>query len=292
MEIVRLTSNCISCLAKAQLEKYPKDTPELIQIEYKKRALQIMADAALTDSAPMIVYKLDKLRLEMFGSSTDYSEIKHYFNDYVMKKEQRITAEIKNAEDPLLRGIQYAMTGNYIDFGAMENVAEDKFEELLNAAKEIVLDKDEYEALKTDLCHAKKLIFLHDNCGEVVFDHILIKTLKDLYPDLEIISIVRGFPVLNDATMEDAVQIGLNHTVKVLENGSMVAGTCLDDISEEALLNIKEADLVISKGQGNFETLYGCGLNIYYLFMCKCSLFANRFQKKLYEGMLINDKSV
>ena len=287
-----MTSNCISCLAKAQLEKYPDGTPEDVQVEYKKRVLQIMGNAGLTESAPMIVYKLDRLRMEMFGQSTDYSDIKHYFNEYVMKKESEITAEIMGAQDQLLRALQYSMTGNYIDFGAMENVSEEKFEQLLSAAKNILLDTTEYHALKNDFKNAKRLVFLHDNCGEVVFDHILIKTLKSLYPDLHIISMVRGFPVLNDATIDDAKQIGLTETVEVMQNGSMIAGTCLDDISKEALELIEHADVILSKGQGNFETLYGCGLNIYYLFMCKCSLFADRFHKKLYEGMLINDKAV
>jgi uncharacterized protein with ATP-grasp and redox domains len=119
-----------------------------------------------------------------------------------------------------------------------------------------------------------------------------LKTLKKLYPKLNIISMVRGVPVLNDANMDDAVQIGLTNTVDVMGNGSTIAGTCLEDVSEEALKVIQNADVVISKGQGNFETLYGCGLNIYYLFMCKCKLFANRFHKNLFEGMLINDKNV
>ena len=184
------------------------------------------------------------------------------------------------------------MTGNYIDFGAMESVSEEKFEELLSNAKNISLDESEYLNLKKDLESAKKLVFLHDNCGEVVFDHVLIKTLKDLYPNLYITSMVRGVPVLNDATIDDARQIGLTDTVEVVGNGSTIAGTCLEDLSKEALEVVQNADVIISKGQGNFETLYGCGLNVYYLFMCKCTLFANRFHKNLFEGMLINDKNV
>ena len=240
----------------------------------------------------MIVNKLDKLRLEMFGMNIDYSDIKQYFNEYVMKKQSRIEAEVAEAEDKLMRALQYSMTGNYIDFGAMESVSEEKFEELLSNAKNISLDESEYLNLKKDLESAKKLVFLHDNCGEVVFDHVLIKTLKDLYPNLHITSMVRGVPVLNDATIDDARQIGLTDTVEVVGNGSTIAGTCLEDLSKEALEVVQNADVIISKGQGNFETLYGCGLNVYYLFMCKCTLFANRFHKNLFEGMLINDKNV
>lgn len=288
----RLTSACISCLTKGHIEKFPENTPEEVQVLYKQRILQILGNASEQESAPMLVNKMDRLRLEMFGQNIDYTPIKQYFNGYVMKKQAWIEEDIANAKDPLMRALQYSMTGNYIDFGAMESVSEEKFEELLANAKNIQLDPTEYDNLQKDLRSALSLVFLHDNCGECVFDHVLIKTLKAHYPNLSIISMVRGVPVLNDATIDDAKQIGLTETVKVMGNGSTIAGTCLEDISEDARQVIEEADLLISKGQGNFETLYGCGLNIYYLFMCKCSLFAERFHKNLFEGMLINDRSL
>lgn len=292
MEQKRLASACISCLAKGQIDKHPENITEEQKIEFKQRALQIIGSAKDADSAPMIVSKLDKVRLEMFGQLPDYSELKQYFNAYVMEKQERIESEISEAADPLLRAMQYAMTGNYIDFGTLESVSEEKFEALLDNAKNIAFDMEEYTSLKKELATAKTLVFLHDNCGEIVFDHILIKTLKKLYPNLEMTSFVRGLPVLNDATMDDAKQIGLTETVKVIGNGSQIAGTCLEDISAEALELIQNADVILSKGQGNFETLYGCGFNVYYLFMCKCRLFADRFHKNLFEGMLINDKNI
>ena len=288
----RLTSMCISCLTKGHMDNFPENISEDQQILFKQGVLKIIGNAKENESAPMIVNKIDQLRIEMFGQKTDYTEIKHYFNEYVMKKQSRIEKEVSEADDQLLRAMQYSMTGNYIDFGAMQNVSEEKFEELLANAKNISLDEAEYQNLKKNLESAKRLVFLHDNCGEVVFDHVLIKTLKNLYPNLHITSMVRGVPVLNDATIDDAKQIGLTDTVEVIGNGSTIAGTCLENLSKEALEVVQNADIIISKGQGNFETLYGCGLNVFYLFMCKCTLFANRFHKKLYEGMLINDKNV
>ena len=288
----RLTSYCLGCVTKNQLHKYPENITEEQTLAYMQRALKIISEAQLCDSAPVLVNRLDKLRMEMFGETIDYSWLKHYFNEYVMKKEEQILWDVNNAEDCLLRALQYSMTGNYIDFGAVENVTEEQFEDILKNAKDILFNESTYDALKKDLAAANSLVFLHDNCGEIVFDHILIKTIKKLNPDLNITSFVRGFPVLNDATIEDAKQIGLTQTVSVVENGSSIAGTCLDEISAEALECINHADLIISKGQGNFETLNGCGLNVYYLFMCKCKMFADRFKKNLFEGMLINDKEV
>ena len=180
----RLTSACLSCLTRGQLDKHPENISEEQQIVFKQKVLQILASATENESAPMLVNKIDKVRVEMFGSNTDYSEIKQYFNDYVMKKQDRIEAEIAESDDRLMRALQYSMTGNYIDFGAMESVSEEKFEELLMNAKNISLDAEEYENLKNDLDRAESLVFLHDNCGEIVFDHVLIKTLKILYPKL------------------------------------------------------------------------------------------------------------
>ena len=111
-------------------------------------------------------------------------------------------------------------------------------------------------------------------------------------PNAQITVIVRGKPVLNDVTIEDAIQVGLTDIVNVIGNGSEIAGTYLEDISEEAKNVIDDADVILAKGQGNFETLRMCEKNIYYIFMCKCEMFAKRFQVPKYYGMLISDKNV
>lgn len=292
MEKIRIHSDCLSCLAVKETEKYPEGISEAVKLEYKKGVLSILGNAKPSDSAPLLVKYISDLQQKMFGKGFDYTDAKIYFNDYVMKKAAGIEEDIFNAEDAVFRALQYAMTGNYIDFGTPSNVNEEKFDELVENAKNLQLDAVTYENLKKDLYTAKKLVVLTDNCGEIVFDKIMIKILKTFYPSLEITAIVRGLPALNDATMEDAKQIGLTELVNVIGNGTDIAGTVYDRISKEAQIALKEADVVISKGLGNFETLNGCGLNVYYLFMCKCKMFAEKFQKNLFEGILINDKSV
>lgn len=133
-------------------------------------------------------------------------------------------------------------------------------------------------------------MYLTDNCGEIVMDKILIQQIQKKYPDLEIAILVRGAEVINDATMEDAAQVGLTEIARVLPNGTDIAGTWLEELSQEAKAVLESADVIISKGQGNFETLRKCGLNIYYIFLCKCDLFANTFQVPKLTGMLINEK--
>ena len=116
------------------------------------------------------------------------------------------------------------------------------------------------------------------------------KILKEKYPNLDITVIVRGYPVVNDATMEDAEEIGLTDLVRVIGNGSNVGGTWIPGITSEARDLLYDADLIIAKGQGNFETLNDCGLNIYYLFLCKCDLFQRRFHAENLQGMFLNER--
>ncbi len=287
---VRLKSECLSCIAKKYLDKYPANSTEEQQVRYKKQICKVLSEAELTDSAPILTKKITDVQEKIFGETTDYTKIKAFYNDYVMKKFPDIEENIARAEEPLLRAIQYSMTGNYIDFGALAEVDNDKFEQLLLNVPSIEINNLEFETLKKELEYAGRLVFLTDNCGEIVFDMAFIRLLKMKYPKLQITVIVRGYSAVNDATMEDARQIGLNKEVQVLGNGNGVAGTCLEMLSEEAKKCVLSADVIIAKGQGNFETLMGCGLNVYYIFMCKCTMFANRFHADLYDGLLLNDK--
>lgn len=287
---VRLKSECLSCIAKKYLDKYPANSTEEQQVRYKKQICKVLSEAELTDSAPILTKKITDVQEKIFGETTDYTKIKAFYNDYVMKKFPDIEENIARAEEPLLRAIQYSMTGNYIDFGALAEVDNDKFEQLLLNVPSIEINNLEFETLKKELEYAGRLVFLTDNCGEIVFDMAFIRSLKMKYPKLQITVIVRGYSAVNDATMEDARQIGLNKEVQVLGNGNGVAGTCLEMLSEEAKKCVLSADVIIAKGQGNFETLMGCGLNVYYIFMCKCTMFAKRFHADLYDGLLLNDK--
>ncbi len=284
-----IRSECLSCILRMQLEKIPIGCMEEEKLLYKQRVLKVLSEAKVSESAPLLIKRINDIQTELFGNSTDYTEIKRFYNNYVSEKQTKIENDIAKAEDSLLRAMQYSLTGNYIDFGAMENVDNARFEQFLSDASSIHLGC-EYEQFCQDLEHAKRLVFLTDNCGEIVFDQILVRTIKRLYPAINITVIVRGNAVLNDATLEDAFQIGLTEECDVIGNGTNIAGTCLNLISNEARRAIDLSDVIISKGQGNFETLQDCGLNVYYLFMCKCEMFAKRFQVDLYTGMLINDK--
>lgn len=290
MEVKRLHPECISCMTKVHLEKCPKEMPEDKKREYMQRVLKVLAEAPDRYGAPVIVRTINEIQNEMFGIKQDYAEIKKHYNQIMMNHEEQVKRKIEQSKDPVKTGIQYAMIGNYIDFGARINVNEEQLTELLNDNDRFIIDEKQYGELTDDLERAQKMVYLTDNCGEIVMDKLLIHEIQKIYPKLKVTVLVRGAEVINDATLEDAMQVGLTEIAEVLPNGTDIAGTWLEEISEEAKTVLEEADVIISKGQGNFETLRKCGKNIYYIFLCKCDLFANTFQVPKLTGMLINER--
>ncbi len=289
MDNIRLCKDCVFCLINKYANAYPEGCTEEEKLSYIQSVLKIISEADLTDSAPTLVAKINTLQKKMWGTIEDYTDIKHHFNNIMLSLEDEIKSKINSGNDCIQSALKYSMMGNYIDFGAVENVDEKKLFGYINSAEDIEINQEEIKNLKKDLREAKKLVYITDNCGEIVTDKILIEYIIKEYPDLKVEVLVRGGNVLNDATITDAKQIGLTDIVPVFDNGTQIAGTCLDLISETSKAKIEDADVVIAKGQGNFETLRFCKKNIYYLFMCKCEMFAKRFDVKRYSGMMIND---
>ncbi len=288
--VTRLTAECLYCLANKYMRKHPHDASETDKLRYRQAVCRVLADATADKSAPELVAHFTAAAKEIFGTAEDLTDAKRYFNDLMLARLPSLADTVEQADDPLRLALAYSMLGNYIDFGTVEKIDEDKLSAMPDEAKELAFDEEEFARLKEDLAHARRLVFLADNCGEIVLDMLLIKEILRQFPHIEAEAIVRGAPVLNDATMEDARQISLDTLIPVSHNGSAIAGTCLSDICPEAAQKLDRADVIIAKGQANFETLRLCGLNVYYVFMCKCKMFADRFDVPLYTGMLLNDR--
>ena len=287
--VFRLNSECIKCLLKKYLSDPPAGIDEITKTDYFRRVLGIIANADNSVSAPEIVAMVTRLQKEMFGKFDDYTELKKHFNALMDGYGERLTKNIAASDDGLRLAVCYSLLGNYIDFGAMDSVDENKLDKMIADASALEFDETELSNLKNDLKNAEKLVFITDNCGEIALDKLLMKKLLTDYPSLNLKIIVRGAPVLNDATLDDARQIGLDGVAPVYSNGSDVAGTCLGSISAEAKEIIEQANVIIAKGHGNFETLQYCGKNVYYLFLCKCLLFAERYNVPRFTPMLLND---
>lgn len=289
MKNIKLEEECINCIIKKYLNQYPQNADYTNKITYMQGVLKILSEATVETSAPILVEKINLLQEDLFGARKDYGDEKRYFNSFVLSVETDIQKKIESSKEPVKTALRYAMIGNYIDFGTLEDVSEEKLIRLLDTAQGIKIDEEEFSQFEKDLKSAKRLVYLTDNCGEIVLDKLLIKAIKKAYPELRIQVLVRGLPVLNDATLDDVRQIGLDKICEVYSNGTGIAGTCIDRISDEAQQMIEEADLLLAKGQGNFETLRFCNKNVYYAFMCKCMMFAQKFGVPQFSGIFAND---
>jgi hypothetical protein len=290
---MHLNPFCICCQINKQEQHIRSFQDEEKKLTYMQHVLRRFAEADENDCAPSISVELKKYFSEFWQVPIkDYTEIKKEFNSLMMKLEPKLRQVIRSAEDPLKEALLYARIGNYIDFAAMSHVDQDKVLSMMEEENKEPLDEAEYALFCEELSHARTLVYLTDNCGEILLDKLVLELLKEQYPNLAITVIVRGEPVVNDATLEDARMCGLPDIVPVIGNGSGIGGTWLPDINDEAHELLSHADLILSKGQGNFETLHGCGLNIYYLFLCKCEWFMRLFQAEKFQGMFVNERRV
>ena len=288
---MKLNPFCMCCALNKQEQKIRHYPDMEKKTEYMKKVMALMANTEEKDCAPSLSVDIQKLYSSFWNCPMeDFTEIKKEFNQLMLNMEVSIEDKIRKSNDPLEKALLYARIGNYIDFAALSNVDQSTVITLLDEKSSEALDEKEYKNFLHDLSSAKKLVYLTDNCGEVVLDKMAVKILKEQYPNLDITVIVRGYPVVNDATMEDAEEIGLTDLVKVIGNGSNVGGTWIPGINSESREVLYDADLIIAKGQGNFETLNDCGLNIYYLFLCKCDLFQRRFHAENLQGMFLNER--
>lgn len=288
-----ISSFCIGCILRRQEERIREIAfPEETKSAFMKELCALIANASEDATTPVIVADIRVLIQKYFDIKDSYEAEKKHYNKLMLDSEDVLEQMIASADEPLKEALRLARICNYIDFGALNEVNEKTLAELFAESENDTVDETEWVALKADLQKAKTLVYLTDNCGEIVADKLFIEEIKKAYPQLAITVIVRGQDVLNDATMEDAKAVGLTEIVRVIGNGSAIAGNSLGYISAEAEELIRTADVVISKGQGNFESLNGCGLNIYYLFLCKCDWFVRRFKMKRLAGILINDRNL
>lgn len=278
-----LYADCMNCLLNKQMDQIKAVEDEKIRSDYIRDVMKLIASA--DKPAPAVIEDINKLHAGYFGAAYSYEKIKKEYNDYLLSRENVLAERIGSEKDPLLAALKLAMTGNYIDFAYMGSVDKDKLESLIASYPERKIDNKLYDGFLSKLSTGKKLLYISDNCGEIVLDKIFISEIKKAYPKLKITLLTRGKPVINDAVKSDAEYIGMDKLCTVMDNGTAVAGTYLSEISAEAARAIREADTIISKGQGNYETLMDAGLGIYFIFLCKCSHFTRRFGLDKFDGV-------
>jgi len=198
----------------------------------------------------------------------------------------KMKTEIEGATDPLIMALRLAIAGNVIDMGANGDVTESGVRESISQA----LTKPfagEQSGFRKAIAEAQSILYLADNAGEIAFDRLLIEQLSPA----RVTVAVRGAPTINDATMADARAVGLHEIVEIIDNGSDAPGTLLDDCSQEFKRRFTEADLILAKVQGNFETLSDEPDNIIFLFKAKCPVIAEHVRVPLGTHVLTRSRA-
>ncbi|KYC44604.1 MAG: hypothetical protein AMQ22_02286 [Candidatus Methanofastidiosum methylothiophilum] len=286
--------DCIPCIIRQALDAARLSTnDEKTQRIVLEQAMSFLIDFIQSDSLdnslppPHIARHIYRIVKEITECEDPYHEIKVRYNQIVLKMYSELKNRVENSSDPLLTEIRFAIAGNIIDFG--DNGGKFDLEATLKEALTLEFAVCDYDVFCDSLKAAKTLLYLGDNAGEIVSDKILIEEILKKYK-LKVYYAVKIEPVINDATKEDAMQVKMNDVTEVIDSGSDAPGTILNLCSEKFLKIYNNADIIISKGQGNYETLSEENKkDIFFLLKTKCALIARRLGVKIGD-MVLNAK--
>ncbi|MBU0487630.1 MAG: DUF89 family protein [Bacteroidetes bacterium] len=248
------------------------------------KVMDMLKEAKLEKSSPLLTKKVWDLIIDFIGIRDPYRDLKTFYNSEMMALENEMKYTIDRASDRLKASMKIAIAGNLIDFGVMQELTHSMIIEKIRKVEDgdLAIDHSQYlfDALKT----AQSLLYIGDNCGEIVFDKMFIEQLKQEYPALKITFVVRGAPVINDVTREDALFVGMDKVAEIANTGENTPGIDFTQTSQEFNDLFNNSSVVISKGQGNFETLANVHRkDLYYLFMAKCHVVANSLGIKSFQ---------
>lgn len=281
--------DCIPCFIKSALEMARLvDGNEIMHKKILDEVAGMVSEFSLGCSPPEMARMIHKVMEKRFGDKDIYRSIKKESNRKALALYPRLKEKVQSSEDRFLTAVEIAIAGNVIDYAAKNTLnIEDEIEKIFTDdfahINKTVFD---YEDFKNELNNAERVLYLADNAGEIVFDRVLIEEISE---DKTIIFAVRDKPVINDALIEDAKECGLDKRAEIMSSGVDAPGTVLKYCSEEFLEIYRNADLIISKGQGNYEALSQERENIYFLFRAKCPVIARHAEVGL--GDIVLKKS-
>lgn len=270
--------DCVPCFVRQVLDSVRMTTDDT-QLHEKvlREALSMASEMDLNQSPPAMAQKIHQFIRKMTGISDPYLDVKNRFNKLALQMYPDLRMRIDTSTDPMETAVRLAIAGNIIDFGVNSTVESSQVERTIAESLTDPFDRESLEVFKHAVSRAGEILYLGDNAGEIVFDRLLIEQL----PCEKITFVVKGGPVLNDAVMEDAKIVGLTDVVDVIDNGSDAPGTILENCSETFRRRFDQSDLIIAKGQGNYETLSDVDKNIFFLVRPKCSVLARHLGREI-----------
>ena len=284
--------DCIPCFYKQALVAAQKSgADKLLQKEIMDEAARIIPAFTLARPPVEMARDIYGMVREKTGVEDPYQDEKLTSNRMAMGILPELRRRAARSEDPLLAAVELAIAGNVIDYVSRDTIdLEGKISEILNREEESIQRESsrdfDYRRFREDLGEAEKVLYLADNAGETAFDRILIEQLHEIGRKKNVVYAVKDRPIINDAVIEDALFCGIDKVARVISSGSDVPGTVLSFCSDEFMDIFRDADMIISKGQGNFEALSGASAPIYFLFLVKCPVIARHSGSSLGDVIL------
>ena len=285
---MRIFLDCIPCFVRQALDSARLATDdEQIHEQVVREVLRLAADLDMSQSPPAIGQQIHRLIRKLINNNDPYRELKQRFNRLALRLCVELEERVRTSEDPLETALRLAIAGNIIDLGVKTSIKESDIERIIKDCLTADFDNQQIEEFRNAISQTGKILYLADNAGEIVFDRLLIEQM----PAEKVTVVVKGAPIINDATIEDAEFAGLTEMVEVIDNGSDVPGTILETCSQTFRERFEDADLIIAKGQGNYETLSDADKDIFFILKAKCPVIARDLGCEVGEMILQRSKS-
>jgi len=267
---VNISLDCIPCILNSFLRLLKKDIiPQKKHEEAMRLLLSHLSQADYHQSPASLGRDMHRLIRDILHNPDPYREIKDASNEMMLNELDRLRSRVQQSDDPFQTALRLAIAGNVIDYGPQHQL---DVWETIDRVLQTPPAVDDSDSLRRDLSTSKQLLYIGDNCGEIVMDKLFLETIAHS----NVYYAVRGAPAINDATIEDAQTVGIDLLAKVITTGDDAPGAVWETTSQEFKETLRTSDVVISKGQGNLEGLIDVDHNIYYLFVAKCDLIAGR----------------
>jgi len=290
---MRTYLECIPCFFKQGIE-----SAKILGVDRKtqKRIVdeisRVIPSFPLASSPPemeKIIHDIIKRNLK---KDVPYEKLKKKSNRVALSIYGKLKEKVKDSKDSLLTALELSIAGNIIDYGANHTVQPEK--EVFRILKEenSMLNKRlfHYTDFKRRVKHSNLILLIGDNAGEIVFDRLLIEEIKTLYPAKRLVYAVREEPVINDVTIEDALFVEIDKTADIVSSGSDIPGTLLSQCDKNFIDLFNSADLIMSKGQGNFETLSHEPAPAFFLLTVKCPVVGSTLGAGIGDVILTTSK--
>jgi len=285
---LKATLDCLECIGTQALRAARLATPdETLQRRVLDACVSAVPGMDLARSPAALSLLVYETAQRVTGIADPYCEAKRAQNEMALAIEDELRALVRESAHPLDAALRLSAAGNIIDLGTMR-VHEIDIQEAIAEVMRQRFSVDHSAAFEESLKRCKDLLFLLDNAGEIVFDKILI---EELLKHTSVTAVVKAGPIINDAMMEDAEIVGLTRICEVIDNGGAFVGSPLDMVPEQFLARMRRADVIVGKGQGNYETIDDFPGDVFLILRAKCEVIARHMGVQYGQVALISTRT-